>query len=107
MDFGGIFISSWNDQRSPRGRGRKDPMISGEVSAGCRRQNGKFGQCHAHGFDRQDSALSALALNPAGPHYDVCLHSVTRCAVPNYSHETHGMTRTSLRKTEKIQTKDL
>src|SRR5438445_6181752 len=43
MDFGGIFISSWNDQRSPRGRGRKDPMISGEVSAGCRRQNGKFG----------------------------------------------------------------
>src|SRR5437016_5940171 len=58
-------------------------------------------------IDRQDSALSALALNPAGSHCDVGLHSVTRCSVPNYSHETHGMTRTSLQKTEKIQTKDL
>src|SRR5437016_11722648 len=57
-------------------------------------------------IDRQDSALSALALNPAGSHCDVGLHSVTRCSVPNYSHETHGMTRTSLQKTEKIQTKD-
>jgi hypothetical protein len=43
MDFGGIFISSWNDQWSPCGSGAKDPVIPREVSAGCGHQHGKFG----------------------------------------------------------------
>ena len=43
MDFGGIFIRSWNDQWSPSGSGAKDPVIPREVSAGRGHQDRKFG----------------------------------------------------------------
>src|SRR5438093_3551440 len=44
-------------------------------------------------IDRQDSALSTMALNQARPHRDGRLHSATRRPIPDHSYETHGMTR--------------
>src|SRR5258706_596033 len=77
-----------------------------------RRQSAKvtriFNRCHAHGLIAKiPHSRRWRLINAARSHRHVRLHSTARRPVPNQSHETDGITQTSLRKTENVQTKDL